>query len=314
MEALTELRVLGLDLARTIHGLGVKAGDLAIAKGAAIHFDKLALGVRRAIALRAWLLERQQQDRDQAEDRRDRRQAEIDHRRRSVAEGVSRAIAAVKPDAGADAPDGDPRERLTSGMWDRLTGDERIDADLADTTLPVEALILGLCRSFGIAAAWIASVQGEAGPAEARARLAPWPESSYGLGRFRRIPAADIGLPEGQVYMLNTDTGAIFNEDGMVVKTLTDQPVPPDSPPPDPGPGNTGPPDATAPPIAPTPAATVPPDPAPPPGPTPRELTLAERAEADRQRRREALELARAENARVAERYRQRMIEADKRS
>jgi len=104
MEALTELRVLGLGLARTIQSLGVKAGDLDRAGVATTHFDRLSLGIRRVIALRAWLLERQQRERDQAEHRRDRRRAEIDHRRRSVAQGVSRAIAAVKPDAAGPDP------------------------------------------------------------------------------------------------------------------------------------------------------------------------------------------------------------------
>jgi hypothetical protein len=297
---LSEMETLSGELARAfqLRSLAaLKDEDDAKAGTATTHFNDLFLGIRRSVALKARLHKQRQQQGQTAEDRRDRRQDRIDQRRRKVAEGVSRAIAAATPDA-------DERDDLTTDMWEKLTEGDRIDTDLADTVLPIEALILRFCRKVGVAAVWFEATK--AGPAETRVQLEPWPESPYGLGRFRPIPAADIGLPEGQVYMLNTDTGAVFDENGRVVKTLTDHPMPPDTPPPDPGSGDTGPPDATAPPAA--------PDPAPPPGPPPHELTLAERAEADRQRRREALELARAENARVAERYRQRMIDADKRS
>jgi len=169
--------------------------------------------------------------------------------------------------------------------------DERLDADLADTALPIEVLIQGLCRELGLAATWLDTANGT--PGVAAAKVAAWQESPYGIGRFRLIPAADIGLPDGEQYVINTDTGAVFNEAGEIVRTLTDTPTPTeaasDEPPStEPGPGDTGPPAATAPPAVPTPTATAPP-----------ELTLEERAEADRQRRREALEVAREENARA---------------
>jgi hypothetical protein len=305
---LSDAAALAFDLAKEIKLQAVAAGTPVTA---AKPVERLLLAMRRCLALKDLFRQRHQEDRHQAEDRRERRRADIGERRRKVAEGVSRVIAALKPES-SDGPDRDPRERqerLTDDIYDRVFVDERLTADLADTALPIEALILSLCREFGAAATWLDIANGT--PGEATAKVAAWQQGTYGLGRFRVIPAADIGLPEGQLYLINTDTGAVFNEDGMVVKTLMGQPVPPessmaDSPPPDPGPGNTGPPDATAPPAA--------PDPAPPPGPTPRELTLAERAEADRQRRREALEVARAENARIAERYRQRQIDSDKRS
>ena len=102
--------------------------------------------------------------------------------------------------------------------------DERLDVDLADTALPIEALILGLCRELGVAAAWLDTIRGTSG--ETTAKVAAWPESPYGIGRYRPIPPADLGLPEGQVYMLNTDTSAVFNEAGAIVRTLSDQPVP----------------------------------------------------------------------------------------
>jgi hypothetical protein len=244
---LSEMETLSGELARAfqVRSLAaLKGEDDAKAGTAKTHFDDLFLGIRRSVALKARLDKQCQQQGRAAEDRRERRQDRIDQRRRKVAEGVSRAIAAATPDA-------EDRDKLSTDMWERLTEGDRIDTDLADTILPIEALILQFCRKVGVTAVWFEATK--AGPVETRVQLEPWPETSYGLGRFRPIPAADIGLPEGQVYMLNTDTGAVFNENGMVVKTLTDQPVPPDTPPPDPGPDNTGPPDATAPP------ATAPP-------------------------------------------------------
>ena len=248
---LSEMEALSGELARAfqVRSLAaLKGKDDAKAGTAKTHFNDLFLGIRRSVALKARLDKQCQQQGRAAEDRRDRRQDRIDRRRRKVAEGVSRAIAAATPDA-------DERDDLTTDMWERLTEGDRIDTDLADTVLPIEALILRFCRKVGVTAVWFEATK--AGPAETRVQLEPWPETSYGLGRFRPIAAADIGLPEGQVYMLNTDTGAVFDEDGRVVKTLTDQPVPPDTPPPDPGPGNTGPPDATAPPATAPPATAM---------------------------------------------------------
>jgi hypothetical protein len=249
---LSDGAALALNLAQELTLLAVAVGksgppekaaaNLAAAGAAARHVERLLLAMRRCLALKDLFCRQDRDDRRQAEDRRDRRRAEIGERRRAVVQGVTRAIAARKPEA-SDGPDLDPRERLTNDLYDRVLVDERLLADLADTALPIELLIQGLCRDLGLAATWLDTIRGT--PGEATAKVAAWQDSPYGLGRFRRIPAADIGLPEGQVYMLNTDTGAVFNEDGMVVKTLTDQPVPPESPPPDPGPGNTGPPTAT---------------------------------------------------------------------
>jgi hypothetical protein len=306
---LSEMEALSGELARAYQArslTALKEGDAAEAGTAETHFDRLFLGIRRSVALKARLHQQRQQQGWMAEDRRELRQEGIDQRRHQVAEGVGQAIAAA-------APDRDTREKLTTGLWERLTEGDRVDTDLADTVLPIEALILRFCREMGVAAAWLGAAK--AGPAEVKIQPMSWPGSAYGLGRFRAIPAAELGLPEGETYLLNTDTGAVFNEAGTVIRTLTDPPAPPDSRPPDPG--NTGPPAETVP-APPALAAAAPPDPAPPPGPPlgppPRALTLAERAEADRQRRREALERGYEENARAAERARQRLIDAGKRS
>jgi hypothetical protein len=319
---LSDAAALALGLAQELKVLAVAVGkagpaekaaaNLAAAGRAAGHVERLLLAMRRCLALKDLFSRQHREDGRQAEDRRDRRRAEIGERRRAVVQGVTRAIAARKPEA-SDGPDQDPRERLTNDLYDRVLVDERLLADLADTALPVEVLIQGLCRDLGLAATWLDTANGT--PGVAAAKVAAW-QSQFTLGRYRPVPPADLGRLESEFYSLNTDTGAVFDADGRLFRTLSDPPAPPESsvaecppaesPPPDPGPGDTGPPDATAPPAA--------PDPAPPPGPPPRELTLAERAEADRQRRREALERAYEENARAAERCRQRLIAADKRS
>ncbi|MGL4965408.1 MAG: hypothetical protein ACRC67_29570 [Inquilinus sp.] len=91
------------------------------------------------------------------------------------------------------------------------------------------------------------TADGPAGrPAEADPSPAAAPPDSHGrrfpFGRYEPIPAADLGLPEGHTYLLNTDTGEVFQaETAEVVKRLPVGDRPPD-------PAGTGPPSATAPP------------------------------------------------------------------
>ncbi|HEY9347921.1 MAG TPA: hypothetical protein VIQ53_21520, partial [Inquilinus sp.] len=123
---LSDLAGLAFELARGFQAQGVAAlatGDLDRAGQAETRFSNLFLGIRRAIALKARLRQQREEAQRKAEDHRNRRQDEKDRRRRAVAEGVSHAIAAEKPEA---------RERLTTELWERLTEDERIDVDLAD--------------------------------------------------------------------------------------------------------------------------------------------------------------------------------------
>ncbi|MGL4965409.1 MAG: hypothetical protein ACRC67_29575 [Inquilinus sp.] len=98
----------------------LEAGDLDRAGEAETRFSNLFLGIRRAIALKMKLRKQHEEAEREAEADRDRRHDQKDDRREAVADGVSRAIAAGKPQA---------RERLTAGLWERLTEDERIDAD-----------------------------------------------------------------------------------------------------------------------------------------------------------------------------------------
>ncbi len=139
---LSELMELALALAQGFQALGVAAlavGDLDRGGDAETSFSSLFLGIRRAIALK---MKQREQAQRQAQLAKDRLQAEKDDRRQVVARGVAQAIAA--------APDTDAQERLTADLWEKLTEDERIDADLADRALPVEALIASLCRALGL--------------------------------------------------------------------------------------------------------------------------------------------------------------------
>ncbi|OWJ66194.1 hypothetical protein [Inquilinus limosus] len=141
---LSELTELALGLARGFQAQGVaalEAGDLDRAGEAETRFSSLFLGIRRAIALKLKLREQREEAQREAAADKDRRQDEKDRRRRAVGERMSRAIAAERPEA---------RERLTADLWERLAEDERIDADLADTALPIDVLIARLRRDLGL--------------------------------------------------------------------------------------------------------------------------------------------------------------------
>jgi len=142
---LSELMELAEALARGFHALALAAlaaGDLDRAGDAETRFSSLFLGIRRAIALKARLRQQREQAQAAAEIRRKARQDEKDGRRQAAAQGVAAAITAV--------PDTEAQERLTAELREKLTEDERIDVDLADSALPIEALIASLCRALGL--------------------------------------------------------------------------------------------------------------------------------------------------------------------
>jgi len=237
---LSELVELSLELARVFQAAAMKAtkaGELDKAEAAETRFSRLALGIRRAIALKDRLRERQEEARREAEDRRDRRQTEKIERRHRVAQGVTRAIAATPP----DAPE--TKERLTADLWTRLSETDGIDADLADTALPIETLVLRMCRDLGIdpvlasgpAAPVIRTKTEELG--RIAAGLVPPDRPHYPPGRYRRVPAADLGRPEDEFYMLNTDTGEIIPKPPPA---LPDKPADPGDAGRLPGTGNAG--------------------------------------------------------------------------
>jgi hypothetical protein len=178
---LSRLAELSLDFAGAFKVAGVRAiaaDDLDKAGAVETHFSSLALGIRRAIALRARLRQQQQEARRQAEDRQDGRQSEAAERRRDVAEGVIRAIDAAIPDA-------ETRERLTGDLWTRL---DRIDADRADTALPIEILVRRLCRALGLPPDWPDLPADEAKAAGLAAKAAVVGRVAAGLGLPRRPP------------------------------------------------------------------------------------------------------------------------------
>jgi hypothetical protein len=208
----------------------LKAGDLDRAGTAETHFSNLFLGIRRAIALKSRLRQQREDAQRRAAAGKDRRQDQKDRRRKTVGERVSRAIAVVKPEA---------RERLTAELWEKLTEDERIDVDLADTALPIEVLIRRLGRAIGLSRQALAAALGpKADPAGAgpkpwdevpgQAAAAPTPPDPprRGLVVVRGIWASDVGGPEGERWIHNVTTGEVTDRTGKVVRTLAvpDQP------------------------------------------------------------------------------------------
>jgi hypothetical protein len=178
---LSRLAELSLDFAGAFQAAGIKAiaaDDLDKAGTVETHFSSLALGIRRAIMLKARLREQQQEARRQAEDRRDGRQAETAARRRDVAEGVTRAIDAAAPDA-------ETRERLTADLRTRL---DRIDTDRADTILPIEILVRRMCRALGLPPDWPDLPADEAKAAGLAAKAVAVDRVAAGLGLPRRPP------------------------------------------------------------------------------------------------------------------------------
>ena len=229
MAALAEALATGFQ-ARGIAAL--KAGDLDRAGTAEAGFSDLFLGIRRAIALKARLRQQREEARRKAAAHKDRRQGEKDRRRRAVAERVSRAIAAAagKPEA---------KERLTAGLWEKLTEDERIDADLADAALPIETLILRLGRDIGLSRQALAAgldPKGKAGPDPAAADPEAWDlavalpgyvpilkldkKPVTGFRYTIGVWAADYGGPEGERWRHCVTSGEIFDRNGDLVMTV----------------------------------------------------------------------------------------------
>ncbi|WP_342241589.1 hypothetical protein [Inquilinus sp. OTU3971] len=259
MAAVAEEMAVGFQ-ARAMAAL--KTDDLDRAGKAEAGFSSLFRGIRRAIALKARLRQQREEARRKAEAGTDRRQDRKDRRRQAVAAGLSQAIAVVKPEA---------RERLTADLWERLTENDRIDADLADTALPIATLIRRLGRQIGLADSAIAygldpalakprADRAAAGPKpwdEVPGQAAPPPppphRSDFTPGSYRTIPAADLGLPGNEIYNLNTTTGEIFAPGGRLFRKLPMDDRPPD-------PGGTGPSAAAGPPDPPPPPAELDPE------------------------------------------------------
>ncbi len=200
---LSELMDLAEQLARGFHAralAALAAGDLDRAGDAETCFSSLFLGIRRAIALKARLRQQREQAQREAEHRRKTRQDEKDDRRQAVSQVVAAAIAAV--------PNTEAKEQLTVDIWEKLIEDERIDVDLADTALPIEALIASLCRALGLPPDGIPPAGGPAAAAKSgaddpgagpkggrRMRNLATGESSTGTGNSSRRRPGTTGRP-----------------------------------------------------------------------------------------------------------------------
>ncbi|WP_395678181.1 hypothetical protein [Inquilinus sp.] len=164
---LSGLIQLSAALARAFQAQGaaaLEADDLDRAAKAATQFNRLFLGIRRAIALKARLHQQRQEALRAADQDRDDQVAQAADRRRRVAQGVTGAIAAATPD------DAEAREQLTADLWDRLAGDHADRPDRGDRALPLEALIRSMCRTLGIPPDRAAIAAAVAGTAEAPIR------------------------------------------------------------------------------------------------------------------------------------------------
>ena len=282
-DALSRLTDLSLQLAEAFQAqalAALKDGRIDQASTAEASFSRLALGIRRAIALKA-RLQRWQDDDQRQGGRWGLRQDQVrNERRHAVARGVGRAIAATGQDVKA-------QDRITTDLWSRLTTDDRIDIDLDDTALSIEALILRLCRDLGLDPSWVdrpkpaAPTRGTA-PAKPARTPKPWdpdfnwpvqkapekPETDRSAARlstrhYRRIMATDVGRPEDERHVLGVTTGEVLDAKGKPVRILPGFPgaSPPETEAETAAPG-TGPPAASAtPPPAPEPAATPSPEP-----------------------------------------------------
>jgi hypothetical protein len=190
---LSGLIQLSAALARAFQAQGAAAlevDDLDRASKAATQFNRLFLGIRRAIALKARLHQQQEKARHAAEQDRDDQVAEAADRRRRVAQGVTGAIAAATPD------DVEAREQLTANLWDRLAGDHAERPDRGDRALPLEALIRSLCRVLGIPPDRAAIAAAIAGTAEAPGRdRAETVEHAPAEGWFRPADASVASRP-----------------------------------------------------------------------------------------------------------------------
>src|SRR5690348_14983924 len=95
-EVLSRLMDLSLELAEVFQAQAIaaaKAGENDRAAAAEAGFNRTALGLRRAIALKARLRQQREEAARAADWRRDRRREEADRRRRAVAQGIGHAIA-----------------------------------------------------------------------------------------------------------------------------------------------------------------------------------------------------------------------------
>ena len=122
-----------------------KAGDFRSVKVIDLAFDRAARCLRRTLALEHHFAQQRQEMLDQAEDGEIRQAEAKDTRRREVAGIVTDAIER-DPEIGSDTE----RAERTVDLWERLLENDDINAALALAKLPIEEIVLRLCRDLGI--------------------------------------------------------------------------------------------------------------------------------------------------------------------
>ena len=143
-----ELAEMAMERARILHAAclaALKAGDVAAVKSLSLACERAERSVRRTLALELHFARIRQEMLDQAEDGEIRRAEAKDTRRREVAGIVTEAIER-DPDIGSDTE----RDERVVDLWERLLENDDINAALALAKLPIEEIVLRLCRDLGI--------------------------------------------------------------------------------------------------------------------------------------------------------------------
>jgi hypothetical protein len=194
---LGDLAEMAMERARVLHAAclaATQAGDFAAVKSLSLACERAERSVRRTLAVELRFARMRQEILDQAEDGAIRRAEAKDTRRREVAGIVTDAIER-DPQIGSDTE----RAERTVDLWERLLEDDDINAALALAKLPIEEIVLRLCRDLGIRPdpAWgIPDPEGE----EDRMELAWWPAAGPEPRRYvcyregRTAPAVWIDL------------------------------------------------------------------------------------------------------------------------
>ena len=165
LKMLSALADLGLELARLFQAEAIAAfqrGDIDRALVLERRFSHMALGVRRAIALRMRLREEQEKA---------RREAESAPRQAAPASRPQPATIQDTGPAAAAAPEADAGETAQPTVDPAPSGRERTHADRPDKVLPLDALVRNFCRTLGFSPADAARAAAlvMAGPADAGA-------------------------------------------------------------------------------------------------------------------------------------------------
>ena len=208
---LSALADLGFELARLFQAEGIAAlqrGDIDRALVMERRFSHMALGVRRAIALKM----RMRQEREKAG-----REAESAPRQAAPASRPQPATIQDTGPAAAAAPEADAGETAQPTVDPAPSGRERPHADRPDKVLPLDALVRSFCRTLGFspadaarAAAVVAARQTDAAteddgagaePSDGPARMpgVPWvasPPSGPSMpGQAAPSPSGGTGPP-----------------------------------------------------------------------------------------------------------------------